>query len=278
MTSRIAASAIPDAPTRAARAVGVDAPVSAAVRGARRLVVTGDVARVVLLDVEPTVEPERVRVHPQEPLGVRVAGQLVEPLVLEVAQILLAHLRARLHLLEVEALAHAGLAQARADLEHRGGSVVAIVGTGSTDSTHDARFFSRGHRADPRRGDAASRTRGATSRRGTSAGRRPRARRARSARARGRGRRASADAGRAPPTRAAEAHVVVAERSTAEADRDDAEQERKRDREAGVEQLVRLRLPGRRDRDGHRRDGQDADEPGRPARALPAAPGAHCFL
>ena len=62
----------------------------------------------------------------EEALRVRVARELVEALVLEMAQVLLAHFRALLHLLEVEPLPHAGLAQARADLEHSRASVVAI--------------------------------------------------------------------------------------------------------------------------------------------------------
>ena len=99
-------------------------------RKARRtggaFLVARDVARVVLLDVQAAVEPQRVRVDLEEPLRVRVPGKLVEALVLEMAQVLLAHLRALLHLLEVETLPRAGLAQARADLEHRRASVDAI--------------------------------------------------------------------------------------------------------------------------------------------------------
>ena len=83
--------------------------------GAQRLVVVlvaDDVARVVLVDVELTVHPERVRIRPQEALDVGVAGKLVELVRLQRAQILRPHLRAELHLVEVEALTRPGLAEA----------------------------------------------------------------------------------------------------------------------------------------------------------------------
>ena len=81
--------------------------------GAERLVfVADDVARVVLVDVELAVHPERVRVRPQKALDVGVAGKLVELVRLEGAQVLRPHLRAELHLVQVEALARPGLAEA----------------------------------------------------------------------------------------------------------------------------------------------------------------------
>ena len=81
--------------------------------GAQRLVfLADDVARVVLVDVELPVHPERVRVRAQEALDVRVARKLVELLRLEGAQVLRPHLRAELHLVQVEALARPGLAEA----------------------------------------------------------------------------------------------------------------------------------------------------------------------
>ena len=94
-------------------------------RGAASALVPGDVAGVVLVDVEPPVEAERIRVDAEKALRVRVPRELVEPLVLQVPEVLGAHLRARLQLLEVEVLADARLAQARADLEHERRSVVA---------------------------------------------------------------------------------------------------------------------------------------------------------
>ena len=84
-----------------------------------------DVAEVVLLDVEPAVEAQRVGVHLEEALRVRVAGKLLEPLLLEVAEVLRAHLRPLLELLELEVLADARLAETGADLEHESGSLVA---------------------------------------------------------------------------------------------------------------------------------------------------------
>ena len=56
--------------------------------------------------------PSDVRVRPQEALDVGVPRELVELLRLERAQVLRPHLRAELHLVEVEPLARAGLAQA----------------------------------------------------------------------------------------------------------------------------------------------------------------------
>ena len=78
----------------------------------RLLLLAGDIAGVVLVDVELAVHPERVRVRPQEAFDVRVTGELVELLCLERAEVLGPHLRAELHLVEVEALARPGLAEA----------------------------------------------------------------------------------------------------------------------------------------------------------------------
>src|SRR5581483_2229026 len=78
----------------------------------------GAVADVVLIDVQLAVEPEVVRVRPQEALHVRRPGQRLERLVLERPEVLRADLRALLELREVELLAHARLAQAVTDLEH----------------------------------------------------------------------------------------------------------------------------------------------------------------
>ena len=81
--------------------------------GAQRLLLLArDVARVVLVDVELAVHPERVRVGAEEALDVGVPGELVELLGLEGAQVLRPHLGAELHLVEVEALARSGLTQA----------------------------------------------------------------------------------------------------------------------------------------------------------------------
>ena len=81
--------------------------------GAQWLVfLADDVAGVVFVDVELAVHPERVRVRPQKALDVGVAGKLVELVRFERAQVLRPHLRAELHLVQVEALARSGLAKA----------------------------------------------------------------------------------------------------------------------------------------------------------------------
>ena len=85
-----------------------------------------DEAEVVLLDVEPAVEPEHVGVDLEEALRVRVPRKLLEPLLLEEPQILRRRLGPRLELLEVEVLTDARFAKARADLEHETGSLVVI--------------------------------------------------------------------------------------------------------------------------------------------------------
>src|SRR5207248_10977662 len=77
-----------------------------------------DEARVVLVDVELALEPERVGVVPQEALDVRGRGQQVELLVLERLQVLAADLRLLLQLRELELLAQARFAKAVSDLEH----------------------------------------------------------------------------------------------------------------------------------------------------------------
>ena len=92
----------------------------------RRRPLHPDEAEVVLLDVQPAVEPERVGVDLEEALRVRVSRKLLEPLLLEEPQILGPHLGPRLELLEVEVLTHARLAKTRADLEHETGSLVVI--------------------------------------------------------------------------------------------------------------------------------------------------------
>src|SRR6185503_13013681 len=92
----------------------------------RGVILSPDVPRVVLLDVEPPVQPERARVHLEEPLRVCVAGELVEPLVLEQPEVLRADLRPLLHLFEVEVLTRPRLVQARADVEHGAASLDAI--------------------------------------------------------------------------------------------------------------------------------------------------------
>ena len=81
-------------------------------RSQRMLLLARDVARVVLVDVQLAVHPERIGVGAEEALDVGVRGQLVEPLLLEGAQVLRPHLGAELHLVEIEALARASLAEA----------------------------------------------------------------------------------------------------------------------------------------------------------------------
>ena len=76
------------------------------------LLLACDVAGVVLVDVELAVHPEGVGIGPQEALDVRVARKLLELLRFERAKVLRPHLRAELHLVEVEALARPGLAKA----------------------------------------------------------------------------------------------------------------------------------------------------------------------
>ena len=82
-----------------------------------------DVAGVVLVDVQLSVEAEELRVGAEEALHVRLRRQRLELLVLERLQVLRADLRAQLDLRVVQTLADARLAEAVADLEHR-----AIVG------------------------------------------------------------------------------------------------------------------------------------------------------
>jgi hypothetical protein len=84
----------------------------------RLLVAAGDVARVVLVDVELAVEPEEVRVGAEEALDVGVRRQQLEALVLERAEVLAPDLRPLLEGREVHALADPGLAETAADLEH----------------------------------------------------------------------------------------------------------------------------------------------------------------
>ena len=84
----------------------------------RNVFLAGDEARVVLVDIELALEPERVGVVPQEALDVRGRGQQVELLVLERLQVLAADLRLLLQLRELELLAQARFAKAVSDLEH----------------------------------------------------------------------------------------------------------------------------------------------------------------
>src|SRR6185503_18626082 len=79
-----------------------------------------------------------------------------------------------------------------------------------------------------------------------------------------------AEPSRAAASRAPEPSVVVAERLPGEPDREDPESDPDRDREPGVQQLVRPRVPGREDRDRHRRR---REEPGRDRADRPAVPG-----
>ena len=77
-----------------------------------------DEAGAELVDVELAVEPEVLRVRPQESLDVRVRGEHLELLVLERMDVFRANLRRELDLRVLEALPDPGLAQAVADLEH----------------------------------------------------------------------------------------------------------------------------------------------------------------
>ena len=61
-----------------------------------------------------------------------------------------------------------------------------------------------------------------------------------------------------PPARAAERGPVERPGPAGEHDGDDAEHDRERDREAGVQELVGARVPRRHDRDGH---GQGREHP-----------------
>ncbi len=83
-----------------------------AVRPQWMFVFAGDIPGVVLVDVELAVHPECVRVRSQEPLDVRVTGQLIELLRFECAEVLGPDLRPELHLVEIKALPRAGLAKA----------------------------------------------------------------------------------------------------------------------------------------------------------------------
>ena len=237
VTSRIAASAMPaprDSWRSRRRRCATECAVGAA-RGA--LLVPCDVAGVVLLDVQPAVEPERVGVDPEEALGVRVPGKLVEALVLEMAQVLLAHLRALLHLVEVETLPHAGLAQARADLEHRGASVVAIRAEADTSAIAGRSDFAlvAAPKATPsgmappqaglqRQGSAPAETCFAIKLPPLAEVREQPVDRDRDEAGRGEGdaraHRAPARAGPAAPAGASEAHVVVTDRAPRESERD----------------------------------------------------------
>src|SRR5262249_22776795 len=85
------------------------------------VVTVGDVARVVLVDVELPVEAEEVGVRAHKALDVRARREGLELLLLEGADVLRADLRRELDLRIVEPLAHASLAQAVSDLEHQVG-------------------------------------------------------------------------------------------------------------------------------------------------------------
>src|SRR6266545_3232487 len=89
----------------------------------RRLLHGRDVPGVVLVDVELAVEAEVFGVSAQEALDVGLRRELVEPLLLERAEVLAADLRARLDLRQGDLLPFPGLAKAAADLEHRSASL-----------------------------------------------------------------------------------------------------------------------------------------------------------
>src|SRR6266545_4811217 len=89
----------------------------------RRLLLGRDVPGVVLVDVQLAVEAEVFGVSAQEALDVGLRRQLVEPLLLERAEVLAADLRARLDLRQGDLLPFPGLAEAATDLEHRSASL-----------------------------------------------------------------------------------------------------------------------------------------------------------
>src|SRR3954454_5017887 len=74
------------------------------------------VAELVLLEQQLGVEPERLRVGPQEAADVRRPGEEVPLLVLERAQVLGTDLRLGLDLRDVDPRAHSRLAEGGADL------------------------------------------------------------------------------------------------------------------------------------------------------------------
>jgi len=86
--------------------------------GLARLVLADRVARVVLVDIELPVEPEVVRVRPQEALDVRLGRKRVEVLLLQRLQVAGPDLGRQLDVRELQLLAVARLAQAVADVEH----------------------------------------------------------------------------------------------------------------------------------------------------------------
>ena len=83
-----------------------------------RLVLADRVARVVLVDVELPVEPEVIRIGPQEALDVRLGRKRVEVLLFQRLQVAGPDLGRQLDVRELQLLAVARLAQAVADLEH----------------------------------------------------------------------------------------------------------------------------------------------------------------
>jgi hypothetical protein len=82
-----------------------------------KLLLAGE-TRVVFVDVELPVEAEILSVRAQESLDVRVAGQDVEVLLLERAEVLRTDLGVSLHPGQLEPLAQPRFAQAVAYLEH----------------------------------------------------------------------------------------------------------------------------------------------------------------
>src|SRR4029079_12803214 len=101
-------------------------------RPVRRLLVeeaVGDVPGVVLVDVKLPAEAEKSAVRAHEALDVRPRGKDLELLLLERADVLRANLRRELDLRIVEPLAHAGIAQAGAYLEHQPGILERIRST-----------------------------------------------------------------------------------------------------------------------------------------------------
>ena len=228
VATAIATRATPPCATRAGRgraaAPARDAP-------GRRVVLADREAGVVLVDERLAVEAERLRVRAQEPADVRRCGQDVEPLVLEGAEVLRTDLRPLLELGEVEVLTEAGLAEAGADVEHEGGSVVASNAV-----------LSRATRRTP-------------------AGRRPRApraprRRDRGRRCRGRARRVAT---RLPLARN-DAHRGRLRGTWREGERRETEADGQRYREPRVEELVAAAVARDVDRERQHRDGGESRE------------------
>src|SRR5436190_12160426 len=101
------------------------------------------VARVELVDEELAVEPEILRIRPQEALRIRRAGQNLELLLLERADVARADGGLCFDVAEAESAAFACLSECRADLKHAlvaalagiRRSVYPACGTGATSGT-----------------------------------------------------------------------------------------------------------------------------------------------